>query len=202
MPETGCKAASRKRKGLVDPFHDAPLEVDPTTGDPTEAHNAARKRHRIKVAGGMPPPPLRGFGELATLHHLNARLLHNLAALGYNQPTPIQRQAIPTLLSSRDILAVAPTGSGKTLAFLVPMIAQLLPAQQAGGRTAPHSTCEGLQGLVVSPTKELAQQTARAMARLCANTGLRCCCLTKATAVGTDFAKVQACCCGVSHSWS
>ena len=45
---------------------------------------------------------------------------------------------------------------------------------------------------MISPTKELALQTARAMTRLCETTGLRCCCLTKATAVGTDFSKVLA----------
>lgn len=138
----------------------------------------------------MPPPPLRGLGELATRHHLNARLLHNLAALGHHTPTPIQRQAIPALLQGRDVLAVAPTGSGKTLAFLLPMVAQLLPAQGAGGASRPA----GLHGVVVSPTKELAMQTARAMQRLCENTGLRHCCLTKATAVGTEFDKVCVAC--------
>lgn len=180
---------------MVNPFEHAPTDVDPATGDPAEAHNAARKRHRIKVAGGAPPPPLRGFGELATRFHLNARLLHNLATMGHDVPTPVQRQAIPTLLSGRDVLAVAPTGSGKTLAFLVPMVAQLLPAQKTGRAR----TSDGLKGLVISPTKELAMQTARAMARLCTATGMRHCCLTKATAVGSDFSKVCMVVCLSTH---
>lgn len=189
----------KKRKhDVVNPFANAPLDVDPATGDPSEALHAARKRHRIKVTGTAAPAPLRGFGELATRYHCNARLLHNLAALQHTVPTPIQRQAIPALLDHRHVLAVAPTGSGKTLAFLLPMIASALPAQKhalGGGKRGmgetQHAQRRGLHGVVVSPTKELAVQTARAMLRLAEHTGLQVCCLTKATAVGTEFDKVR-----------
>ncbi len=212
------EANKRKHPDVTNPFADAPLDVVPTTGDPSEVLHAARKRHRIKVTGTAAPAPLRGFAELATRYHCNTLLLYNLAALQHTVPTPIQRQAIPALLDHRQVLAVAPTGSGKTLAFLIPMVASALPMQKRGGgddddginsngrgkqyrgKKQPQPVVGngkhpcGLHGVVVSPTKELASQTARAMHRLVEHTGLRVCCLTKATSVGTEFDKVCSAC--------
>ena len=61
------------------------------------------------------------------------RLLSAIAALGYEEPTPIQREAIPPLLAGRDLLAEAPTGTGKTAAFALPTL-QRIPIGQAGRR--------------------------------------------------------------------
>ena len=60
--------------------------------------------------------PADGFAAL----DLDPRLLRTIAALGYEEPTPIQREAIPPLLAGRDLLAEAPTGTGKTAAFALP----------------------------------------------------------------------------------
>ena len=68
---------------------------------------------------------------------------------GYRVPTPIQRKAIPAILSGRDVVAMARTGSGKTAAFLIPMLEKL----------GSHSTTVGVRGLVLAPTRELAVQT-------------------------------------------
>lgn len=68
-------------------------------------------------------------------------------SLGYNEPTPIQRQAIPVVLSGRDIIGCAETGTGKTAAFLLPII------QRISERARP-----GLRVLVLAPTRELALQ--------------------------------------------
>ena len=68
-------------------------------------------------------------------------------SLGYNTPTPIQRQAIPVVLSGRDVIGCAETGTGKTAAFLLPII------QGLGQTTRP-----GLRVLVLAPTRELALQ--------------------------------------------
>jgi ATP-dependent RNA helicase DeaD len=80
-------------------------------------------------------------------------LLGTLAALGYEEPTPIQREAIPLLLSGRDLLAEAPTGTGKTAAFALPVLARL-----ETGRSGPARAV----ALVVVPTRELAMQVAEA----------------------------------------
>jgi ATP-dependent RNA helicase DeaD len=90
-----------------------------------------------------------GFAALG----LREPLLGTLAGLGYEEPTPIQREAVPLLLSGRDLLAEAPTGTGKTAAFALPALARL-----EVGRTGPGATAV----LVVVPTRELAMQVAEA----------------------------------------
>ncbi len=83
-------------------------------------------------------------------------LAAGLAGLGYEEPTPIQREAIPHLLAGRDLLGQAATGTGKTAAFALPLL-QRLPA------TAPGPSSPGI--LVLVPTRELAMQVAEAFHR-------------------------------------
>ena len=102
--------------------------------------------------GPIEPPTAAatGFAGLG----LADPLLVALAELGYEEPTPIQREAIPVLLAGRDLLAEAPTGTGKTAAFALPML-QRIPIGAAGeGSTS---------ALVVVPTRELAMQVAEAL---------------------------------------
>lgn len=75
-----------------------------------QADNVLRKQHRIKVAGGDTPPPLRSFEQLQSHKRCPPGLQAALATIGCRVPTPIQRQAIPVLLAGREVLAVAPTG--------------------------------------------------------------------------------------------
>lgn len=95
-------------------------EIDPgcpnvSSRDVNEADNAVRKHYRIKVSGYDPSPPLRSFKQMVTKHAVPSGLVRMLQQCGFDQPTPIQRQAVPALLAGRELLAVAPTGSGKTL---------------------------------------------------------------------------------------
>ena len=76
-----------------------------------------------------------------------------LGELGFEEPTPIQTEAIPAMLAGRDVIAQAQTGTGKTAAFGLPMIEQL-----SGGTPGP-------EGLVLCPTRELAVQVAEALVR-------------------------------------
>ena len=82
--------------------------------------------------------------------------------LGYENPTPVQEQAIPLVLEGRDLIAAASTGTGKTAAFLLPVLS-VLPRVKGRGR-APRV-------LVVSPTRELAQQIARTCMQIARKTG-------------------------------
>jgi len=95
-------------------------------------------------------PATDGFAAL----DLDRRLLNTIAGLGYEEPTPIQREAIPPLLAGRDLLAEAPTGTGKTAAFALPTLQRI-----AMGRTGEGSTA----ALVLVPTRELAMQVAEAL---------------------------------------
>jgi len=78
---------------------------------------------------------------------LHPDLLRGVTALGFETPTPIQRDAIPPILAGRDVLACAMTGSGKTAAFLLPVLQRLLGRPRGVTRA-----------LVLAPTRELAAQ--------------------------------------------
>jgi ATP-dependent RNA helicase RhlE len=93
-------------------------------------------------------------------------LCSSLARMGYTQPTPVQSASIPLVLSGADLLARAQTGTGKTAAFGLPMIERLLVRAH---RVATRSPL----GLVLVPTRELADQVHRALARYGAPEGLR-----------------------------
>jgi ATP-dependent RNA helicase DDX52/ROK1 len=131
-----------------------------------EAANVLRKKHKIRVrdAGGegrCPPPLSLGFAEIRKRYPTmgcGKMLLSRLKEAGFDEPTPIQRQAIPLLLENHELLAVAPTGSGKTLAFLLPIICSLKSKDDEAG---------GPRALLLSPTKELAQQSHRILRLLC-----------------------------------
>jgi ATP-dependent RNA helicase DeaD len=100
----------------------------------------------VPAAHGFSP----GFASLG----LEARLLATLDQLGYEEPTPIQREAIPPLLAGRDLLGQAATGTGKTAAFSLPLLQRI--AQGAKVRPA---------ALILVPTRELAIQVSEAVQR-------------------------------------
>ena len=88
---------------------------------------------------------------------LSDTLSNSLVRLGYAQPTPIQAQSIPVVLSGSDLLARAQTGTGKTAAFGLPMIERLLV------RTKRQPGTHAPRGLVLVPTRELAIQVHRSL---------------------------------------
>jgi ATP-dependent RNA helicase RhlE len=85
------------------------------------------------------------FSELG----LEAAFERRCESLGFTEPTPIQRQAIPVILSGADLIGCAETGTGKTAAFLLPLLQNLMAAPRAGVRA-----------LILAPTRELALQIA------------------------------------------
>ena len=91
-----------------------------------------------------------GFDAL----ELAAPLLQAVRELGYQQPTPVQEQAIPLVLAGRDIMAGAQTGTGKTAAFALPTLQRLLPMASSSASPARHP----VRALVLTPTRELAIQ--------------------------------------------
>ncbi|AHD10094.1 putative ATP-dependent RNA helicase RhlE [Phaeobacter gallaeciensis] len=94
----------------------------------------------------------RDVTEFSTMG-LPEKLLTRIAELGYTDPTPIQARAIPHALNGKDVLGLAQTGTGKTAAFGVPLIAQMM---QYGRKPAAKT----VRGLVLAPTRELANQIA------------------------------------------
>lgn len=98
------------------------------------------------------PSQADGFGNLG----LHDALVSAAKTLGYEEPTAIQREAIPPLLQGRDVLGQAATGTGKTAAFALPMLHRIGGAEETEGPRA-------VRGLILVPTRELAMQVAEAV---------------------------------------
>ncbi len=94
--------------------------------------------------------------------NLDARLMAGIRHLGYITPTPIQVQTIPAALNGEDIIGTAQTGTGKTAAFVLPILHRLI----SGPRNCARA-------LIVTPTRELAEQIHQAIRELGAGTGIR-----------------------------
>ncbi|SMN19078.1 similar to Saccharomyces cerevisiae YGL171W ROK1 ATP-dependent RNA helicase of the DEAD box family [Maudiozyma saulgeensis] len=123
------------------------MDIGPKITNKMEAA-ALRKSYKGNLTGEDIPLPIGSFEDLITRFSFDKRLLNNLIENHFTEPTPIQCEAISTTLNNRDLLACAPTGSGKTLAFLIPLLQQIINDKESFG----------LKGLIISPTKELANQ--------------------------------------------
>ncbi|XP_075152872.1 putative ATP-dependent RNA helicase DDX23 [Haematobia irritans] len=110
-----------------------------------------REDYNITIKGGKIPNPIRSWKESG----FPKEILDIIDSVGYKEPTPIQRQAIPIGLQNRDIIGVAETGSGKTLAFLIPLLSwiQSLPKIER-----LEDVDQGPYAIIMAPTRELAQQ--------------------------------------------
>jgi len=115
----------------------------------------------LDTAAAAPQPVAATFAQLG----LDARLVRALAARDIHEPFAIQARALPDALAGRDVLGRAQTGSGKTLAFGLPLLTRLAAAAGQRHEKAPR-------GLVLVPTRELAQQVADALAPLGRSVGV------------------------------
>ncbi|CAJ0931477.1 unnamed protein product, partial [Mesorhabditis belari] len=102
----------------------------------------------IKVRGKKVPKPIKTWAQCG----VDFKTLQVLKRFSYEKPTPIQTQAIPAILSGRDVIGIAKTGSGKTLAFLLPMFRHVLDQD-------PLADMDGPIAIIMAPTRELAMQT-------------------------------------------
>lgn len=101
----------------------------------------------IKIRGQDVPKPVVKWSQCG----LPAQSLNVIQNLGYEKPTSIQAQAIPAIMSGRNVIGVAKTGSGKTIAFLLPMFRHIKDQRPLDSQDGPIS-------LVMTPTRELAVQ--------------------------------------------
>ncbi|AXQ97644.1 DEAD/DEAH box helicase [Pseudoalteromonas piscicida] len=120
------------------------------------------------------------FSEL----QLHPELLSAITELGFASPTPIQEKSIPLLLSGCDLIASAQTGTGKTAAFMLPILHSMLIGSAQGEKL--------VRALVLTPTRELAQQVAEHTEKLVANTGLGVVCLYGGANIGPQEKRLRA----------
>jgi superfamily II DNA/RNA helicase len=115
----------------------------------------------LSAAAQQPAPPVASFAELG----LDERIVRVLASQDITAPFAIQARALPDALAGRDVLGRAETGSGKTLAFGLPMISRLAAVDAGPRPTAPP-------GLILVPTRELAEQVAGVLRPVARQAGL------------------------------
>mmetsp|Transcript_13117 Transcript_13117/g.15863 ORF Transcript_13117/g.15863 Transcript_13117/m.15863 type:complete len:600 (-) Transcript_13117:184-1983(-) len=113
----------------------------------TEVRNRLNVTVEIPTGEDAASPPIESFDDM----NLHANIMLDVRYHEYEKPTPIQSQAIPVALSGRNILGIAETGSGKTASFAIPLIQHCLGQP-------PLRRGDGPIGLVLAPTRELAQQ--------------------------------------------
>ncbi|KAF5330805.1 hypothetical protein D9619_005791 [Psilocybe cf. subviscida] len=125
-----------------------------------------REDFSISARGGSIPHPLRSWKEST----IPETILECIEKIGYKEPSPIQRQAIPIGLQNRDIIGIAETGSGKTAAFVIPMLSFIsnLPLFTDENRHL------GPYALIMAPTRELAQQIESEARKFASPLGFKC----------------------------
>ncbi|KAF9972301.1 pre-mRNA processing RNA-helicase, partial [Modicella reniformis] len=126
-------------------YMEPPEMVDMT---PEEVHSLRLELDGIKIRGADCPKPIRKWTQ-AGLPPGCMQIIKD--KLNYSAPTPIQCQAIPAIMSGRDVIAVAKTGSGKTIAFMLPMLRHIKDQR-------PLENMEGPIAIIMTPTRELAVQ--------------------------------------------
>jgi ATP-dependent RNA helicase DDX46/PRP5 len=134
----------------------------------------------IKVSGKDVPKPVQKWAQCG----LPRSTLDILADLGYEKPTPIQMQALPALMSGRDVIGVAKTGSGKTMAFLLPMFRHIKDQP-------PLKDKEGPISLIMTPTRELAVQIHRDCKPFLKSMGLRSVCAYGGAPISEQIAELK-----------
>lgn len=152
-------ANKAKKKKDIPVVHHAKVEYEPFRKkfytEPSDlaqmseedAANLRSELDGIKVRGIEVPKPVQKWSQCG----LGVQTLDVVDKLGYESLTSIQSQAIPAIMSGRDVIGVAKTGSGKTIAFLIPMFRHIKDQR-------PLENMEGPVGLVMTPTRELATQ--------------------------------------------
>ncbi|TFK94684.1 P-loop containing nucleoside triphosphate hydrolase protein [Polyporus arcularius HHB13444] len=159
-------------------FYIAPPDVAEMTDE--EAELLRLELDGIKIRGVDCPRPVTKWSHFG----LPASCLEVIKKLGYTGPTPIQAQAIPAIMSGRDVIGVAKTGSGKTIAFLLPMFRHIKDQR-------PLEQMEGPIAVVMTPTRELAVQIHRECKPFLRVLGLRAVCAYGGSPIKDQIAEMK-----------
>lgn len=160
-------ASSRSRSKLLQTFSSpAHWSQKPLSDMKERDWRIFREDFGISARGGGIPHPLRSWHE----SDIPRGILECINDVGYKEPSPIQRQAIPIGLKERDLIGIAETGSGKTASFVIPMLSYIsrLPRMDDSNKHL------GPYALILAPTRELAQQIQVETTRFTSYLGFNC----------------------------
>ncbi|XP_034462788.1 probable ATP-dependent RNA helicase DDX46 [Hippoglossus hippoglossus] len=134
----------------------------------------------IVVKGKGCPKPIKTWVQCG----ISMKILHAMKKHSYDKPTPIQSQAIPAIMSGRDLIGIAKTGSGKTIAFLLPMFRHIMDQR-------PLEESEGPITIIMTPTRELALQITKECKKFSKSLGLRVVCVYGGTGISEQIAELK-----------
>ncbi|TNM85208.1 hypothetical protein fugu_009386 [Takifugu bimaculatus] len=134
----------------------------------------------IIVKGKGCPKPIKTWVQCG----VSMKILSALKKHSYEKPTPIQAQAIPAVMSGRDLIGIAKTGSGKTIAFLLPMFRHIMDQR-------PLEESEGPISVIMTPTRELALQITKECKKFSKPLGLRVVCVYGGTGISEQIAELK-----------
>ncbi|XP_032805925.1 putative ATP-dependent RNA helicase DDX46 isoform X1 [Petromyzon marinus] len=134
----------------------------------------------VMVKGKGCPKPIKTWVQCG----ISMKILNTLKKQNYEKPTPIQAQAIPAIMSGRDLIGIAKTGSGKTIGFLLPMFRHVMDQR-------PLEEGEGPIGVIMTPTRELALQIAKECRKFTKQLALRVVCVYGGTGISEQIAELK-----------
>lgn len=147
---------------------------------PEEVEAYRQSLDGIQTKGKGCPRPIKTWAHCG----VSKRELEVLKKLNFEKPTPIQCQAIPAIMSGRDLIGIARTGSGKTLAFILPMFRHILdqPALEEG---------EGPIAMVMAPTRELCMQIGKDIRKFSKSCNIRAVCVYGGTGISEQISELK-----------
>ncbi|CAJ1931013.1 unnamed protein product [Sphenostylis stenocarpa] len=183
-PENGNESKKKKKNK----HHDSKENAEETNGEKNN-DNGANGDETVKngsvVVTGKNAADAK-YAEVKTFS--DSGLPDNVLACckGFEKPSPIQSRAWPFLLDGRDLIGIAATGSGKTLAFGIPAVMHVLGKRKGKGSKGRNPLC-----LVLSPTRELAQQISDVMCNAGSSCGVESICLYGGTSKGPQISSLK-----------
>lgn len=148
----------------------------------THAQVASHRRSsgNIRVRGRGCPRPIASWSQCG----LSSHILATIQRCNYLAPTPIQAQAIPCIMSGRDVIGIAKTGSGKTLAYLLPLLRHMARRPRAAPGDGPGS-------IIIAPTRELTMQIYSDAKKFVKPVGLHCVCAYGGSGLKDQIAELK-----------
>ncbi|KAM8972959.1 putative ATP-dependent RNA helicase DDX46 isoform 3-T3 [Pelodytes ibericus] len=190
--QTALTGFQTKQRKLLEPVDHGKIEYEPYRKNfyvevpelakmtPEEVSAFRLELEGIIVKGKNCPKPIKAWVQCG----ISMKILASLKKHAYEKPTPIQAQAIPAIMSGRDLIGIAKTGSGKTIAFLLPMFRHIMDQR-------PLEESEGPIAVIMTPTRELALQITKECKKFSKTLGLRVVCVYGGTGISEQIAELK-----------
>lgn len=191
LKDTAASIANKQKKELAKVDHTEMNYIKFRKNFYVEVPEIARMTHEeveaykeelegIRVKGKGCPKPIKTWAQCG----VSKKELDVLKKLNYEKPTPIQAQAIPAIMSGRDLIGIAKTGSGKTLAFMLPMFRHILDQP-------PLEETDGPIAIIMTPTRELCMQIGKDIKKFTKSLNLHAVCVYGGTGISEQIAELK-----------